>query len=143
MRRKRPLVLKSIRFPDALAGAVKRSADLAGKDFSAEAIDLMEEALKMRRCPGIIFAEGPTGRRARIAGTGIEVWEIAAAHRSVGRSLKRLRKAYSWLSPHQLEAALRYHAAYPEEIDGLILRNEAWSRERLHEEHPRLSSGLA
>ena len=141
MRRRHPLVLKSIRFPSALAGAVKKSADAAGKDFSAEAIDLLEEALKMRRCPGILFADGPTGRRARIAGTGIEVWEIAAAYRSVGKSLKRLKKAYSWLLPHQIEAALRYYDTYRDEIDALILRNESWTPERLREDHPGLSSG--
>ncbi len=35
--------------------------------------ELLEGAIKMHRCPGIVFTEGVSARRARIAGTGIEV----------------------------------------------------------------------
>ena len=37
---------------------------------------MLIEAVKMRRCPGVTFADGPTGRRAKIAGTGIDIWEL-------------------------------------------------------------------
>jgi len=69
-----------------------------------------------------VFADGPYGRRARIEGTGIEVWEVVAPGCG-GKGKKRLRKAYAWLSDRQLLAALGYYRAYPKEIDDLIQAN--------------------
>lgn len=132
-------VQKSLRIPEEIARAVEEWADLAGRDFSAVANELMAEALKMRRCPGIVFADGPTGRRARIAGTGLDVWEVITTHKGVEGDVERLRRAYHWLSELQLRAALGYYAAYPEEIDAQIRRNEAWTRERLAERYPSLA----
>jgi len=91
--------------------------------FSFLASELLAEAAKARRCPGVVFADGPYGRRARIEGTGIEVWEVVAAWLAVGKAKKRLRKAYAWLSDRQLLAALGYYRAYPKEIDDLIQAN--------------------
>ena len=75
--------------------------------------ELLEEAVKIHRCPGIIFTEGVKGRRARVAGTGIEVWEIIATYKSVGENLRRLRQAYHRLTDQQLKSALGYYKAYP------------------------------
>ena len=36
----------------------------------------------MRRAPGIVFADGPAGRRAAVGGTGLDVWEIVATWRA-------------------------------------------------------------
>jgi hypothetical protein len=36
---------------------------------------LLTEAEKMRRVPGIAFADGTSGRVPRIAGTGLEVFK--------------------------------------------------------------------
>jgi uncharacterized protein (DUF433 family) len=101
-------------------------------------IELLAEAIKMRRCPGIVFADGPAGRRARIAGTGLDVWEVIATYQSVGREIARVRQAYHWLSDPQLRAALGYYAAYPDEIDRRIALNERWTEERLLAQHPSL-----
>ena len=136
-------VQRSLRIQSDVARAIQESAESSGKDFSAVANDLLAEAVKLRRCPGILFADGPAGRRARIAGTGLDVWEIIEAYRGLGKNITRLRKAYHWLSAPQLRAALGYHAAYPEEIDRLIARNAAWTKERLTEEHPTLSPDQA
>jgi uncharacterized protein (DUF433 family) len=134
-------VQKSLRIPEDIARAIEESAESSGRDFSAVANDLLAEAIKMRRCPGIVFADGPTGRRARIAGTGVDVWEVVATYKnSVGSDLERLRRAYHWLSEAQLRAALGYYAAYPEEIEAQIRRNEAWTRERLAERYPALAA---
>lgn len=95
------------------------------KPANAVANELLEEALKMRRCPGIIFADGMTGRRARIAGTGVEVWEVVNEYQIVGEDVDGLKKAFPHLSERQLIAALNYERIYPEEIDALIRNNEA------------------
>jgi len=135
-------VQKSFRLPVETTKEIEQMAKETGQDFSNVTKDLLQEAIKMRRCPGIIFAEGTNGRRARIAGTGIEVWEVIAAYRSVKEDFKRLKKAYHWLSGEQLKAALGYYAIYPKEIDRLIEQNEEWNDERLRERYPFMRPSL-
>ena len=100
--------------------------DRIRKDRPANALanELLEEALKMRRCPGIIFSEGVSGRRARIAGTGVEVWEVIYEYQISGENIDSLKKALHHLTERQLVAALNYYRNYPEEINELIERNE-------------------
>ncbi len=87
-------VQKSLRLPLETMKEIEQMAKEAGQDFSNITKDLLQEAIKLRRCPGILFAQGTSGRRARVAGTGIEVWEIIATYRSLKQDLKRLQKAY-------------------------------------------------
>jgi uncharacterized protein (DUF433 family) len=122
-----PGVQKSLRLPADTLKEIEQIAKETGKDFSSITKDLLVEAIKMRRCPGILFAEGTTGRKARVAGTGIEVWEIIATYRSVKEDMKRLKKAYHWLSQEQLRAALGYYFVYPQEIDQQVEQNERWN----------------
>jgi len=133
-------VQKSLRLPEETLREIEELSAETGQDFSTITKDLLTEAIKMRRCPGIIFGEGVSGRRAKVAGTGIEVWEIIAAYKSVGKDLKKLKKAYHWLSQEQVKAALSYYSAYPEEIDRLIERNESWTKKKIQERHPLMSS---
>ncbi|MBI3302175.1 MAG: DUF433 domain-containing protein [Deltaproteobacteria bacterium] len=132
---------KSLRIPEEIAKAIQEAADASSRDFSALANELLAEAVKLRRCPGILFADGPSGRRACIAGTGLDVWEVIATYKSLDRDLTRLRRAYHWLTEPQLRAALGYYTAYPDEIERQIARNEAWTKERLAQQHPTLSPG--
>ncbi|OGL41254.1 MAG: hypothetical protein A2161_22475 [Candidatus Schekmanbacteria bacterium RBG_13_48_7] len=128
-------VQKSIRIPEDTLRGIEELAKESDIDFSAIAKELLEEALKMRRCPGIVFAEGANGRRARVAGTGIEVWEIIASYQSVGGKFERLKKAYHWLSPEQLRASLVYYSLYGLEIDKLIDQNKKWTLEKIKTQH--------
>jgi uncharacterized protein (DUF433 family) len=131
-----PGIQKSLRLPPETMNEIERMAKETGQDFSNMTKDLLEEAIKMRRCPGILFAEGTSGRRARVAGTGIEVWEVIATFKSLHQDLKRLRKAYHWLSNEQLKAALGYYTAYPREIDRLTDQNEGWDKEKVTDRYP-------
>ena len=132
-------VQKSLRIPQGTFEEIERIARETGRDFSSIAKDLLAEAIKMRRCPGIVFADGVSGRRARIAGTGLEVWEVISTYRSVNQDLSRLQKAYHWLTEQQLRAATGYYTAYREEIDEVIKRNESWSRDSVAKRFPFLS----
>jgi uncharacterized protein (DUF433 family) len=127
-------ITKSIRIPKETVEEIERAA--RGRDFSAAAIELISEALKMRRCPGVVFADGPTGRRARIAGTGLDVWEIIATYRGVGKSQKRLKAAYPQLDEVKLRAAVGYYQCYPGEIDDRISENEAWTPKSVKARYP-------
>ena len=106
---------------------ILQEIDRIRKNRPANAIanELLEEALKMRRCPGIIFSEGVSGRRARIAGTGVEVWEVIYEYQILGENIKALKKALPHLTERQLVAALNYYRYYPEESNELIQSNEA------------------
>ena len=117
--------VKSVRVDDGTVRDIERLRRGRQATFSFMASELLAEAARMRRCPGVVFADGPYGRRARVEGTGIEVWEVLAAWLAMGKDEKRLRKAYAWLSDRQLLAALGYYRAYPKEIDDLIEANGA------------------
>ncbi len=129
-------IQKSMRVPEELIKEIQSIGLESGKDFSAITKELLEEAIKMRRCPGIIFTEGTSGRRARIAGSGTEVWVIIAGYESVSEVFERLRGANHWLTEQQLRAAIGYWKTYPEEIDRLITQNERWTKECIHERYP-------
>lgn len=133
-------VQKSLRLPPETMKEIERMAKETGQDFSNVTKDLLQEAIKMRHCPGILFAEGTSGRRARVAGTGIEVWEMIATYKSVKQDLKRLQKAYHWLSREQIKAALGYYMAYPREIDQLLEQNEGWNEEKVRDRYPFMRS---
>jgi uncharacterized protein (DUF433 family) len=132
-------VQKSLRIPQETVKEIEQLASESGSDFSSIAKDLLEEAIKTRHCPGIIFAEGVTGRRARVAGTGLEVWEVIATYRGVNQNFKRLKKAFHWLTEQQLRAAIGYYNVYRDEIDLQIKRNASWSKEALFKRYPFLS----
>jgi len=95
------------------------------RSFSEVAQDLLEEAVRLRECPGIYFVDEPTGRVAKVSGTGLGVWEVINTYRGVGGSQRRLRRWHPHLSPAQLKAALVYYERQREEIDGAIEENRA------------------
>ena len=132
-------VQKSLRLPEEAVKQIEALASRSGKDFSGIARDLIIEAVKMRRCPGISFAEGPTGRRARIAGTGLDVWEFMATFRGLGEDYEKLKKTYHWLSDQQIRSALAFYTLYPDEIDERIARNEGITRDKMLEQYPFLA----
>ena len=131
-------VQKSLRLPKEMAKPIEEMARAAGRDFSSMVNELVSEAVKMRRCPGIIFVDGPSGRRAHLAGTGLAVWEIIALYHSVNQNEKRLQKACHWLTTAQVRAALGYYHAYPQEIDERLTSNHQWTLEYLTQQHPSL-----
>lgn len=135
-----PAIQKSIRIQENIYREIERIACESGKEFSSIVNQLLDESVRMQRCPGIVFAEGVTGRRPRIAGTGIEVWEMIATYKSVGRDENRLHQAYHWLSKQQVNAALCYYKAYPEDIERIIRQNEEMTRELIDKIYPFLPS---
>ena len=110
-------VQKSIRLPEEAVKEIEALASGTGKRLFRYARDLLIEAVKMRRCPGITFADGPTGRRAKIAGTGIDIWEFIATFKGLDENYEKLKETYHWLSDQQIRSALSYYALYPDDIE--------------------------
>ena len=73
--------------------------------------------------PGILY--DPIARRARIAGTGLEVWEIINGYRSVGYNWQRLERAFDWLSSEQLRSAVIFANLNPRFVAAEIAENDA------------------
>jgi uncharacterized protein (DUF433 family) len=113
-----------IEIPDELAASLAKVAEQTGQDVNTLATEMLTEAVKMRRVPGILFADGPTGRRARIGGTGIEVFEVIDRYELVGRDRLRLQELFDWLEPHQLSAAIAFYEAFPDEIRARLHTDE-------------------
>ncbi len=127
---------RGIRLPEQLADEIEREQERTGQNFSETIAELVEEAVRMRRAPGIVFRSGPTGRRAAVAGSGVDVWEVIAAYRRCGEDRERLQDAFPTLDEQQLRAALNYHQLYPEAIERRLEREEELSPEHVYEEHP-------
>ncbi len=125
------------------AGVVERLArrsELDGTNKSRLAERYVDEGTRMDEHPGVVFRDGPTGRRAALAG-GPDIWEVigtlkggrARGEKAVAAAAQLLN-----LTDSQVRVAVRYYGAYPEEIDERIERNveeadaaeAAWRREQ-------------
>jgi hypothetical protein len=111
----------SVRLDDRLAQKLKLSASAAGETVSERLRRYAEEGARRDEHPMITFRDGPTGRRAGLI-NGPDVWEIAmwiddlAGVKDPAKSLAR----EGVVTRAQIDAALRYRAAYPEEIQARI-----------------------
>lgn len=130
----------SARLSASVIERLERRGTHAGLNKSRLAERYIDEGLRMEDHTGIIFRDGPTGRRAALAG-GPDVWEVIAAVRASGLDGEEaLTAAARWgsLSLPQVRTAARYYAEYPEEIDERIARNvqeadaaeQRWRREQ-------------
>jgi uncharacterized protein (DUF433 family) len=99
--------------------------------------ELLDEALRMRQCPGIYFADEASGRTAKIGGTGLAVWEVLRDVRR-DQGADRVRKTFPQLSQAQVTAALMYYARYREEVQSRIDANAALTREAIEKQFPGL-----
>lgn len=83
----------------------------------------VEEGLRADEHPLVRFVDGPAGRRARLVGTGSDVWEVIAAVRDSDGDVAETAE-FLELPLGVVQAAVGYYGAYPDEIDGWINRNE-------------------
>lgn len=127
---------RGIRISLDLDREITREAQTRGTSWSAMSQTLLAEAIKMRRAPGVIFADGPAGRRAVVAGTGIDVWEVIATWQRCDGDYRALRQEYGWLTEPQLRATIGYYELYPDEIEARLERERIWTPERLRRELP-------
>lgn len=129
---------KSIRLRSGLRAEIERIAKRSRRSFSEVAQDLLEEALRMRTCPGICFADEPAGRVAKVAGTGLGVWEIMRDYLAERGNAEKVKEALPQVGDAELKAAQLYYKRYPEEIDAEIAENAALTREAVEARFPGL-----
>ncbi|HEX6700710.1 MAG TPA: hypothetical protein VF101_08275 [Gaiellaceae bacterium] len=121
----------SVRFPEATDRAVEEEALRTQRSKGSVVADLAEEALRVRRFPGLAFRGDHPRRRPWVIGTGLDVWEIVQMLDDFGSS-ERLRESHGLTEQH-VRLALAYRDRYPEEIETAVAENrrpaEEW-RER-------------
>jgi len=126
-----------MRLRQALRRDLEAAAARARRSVSDVAQELIQEGLRMRECPGIYFGTEPSGRTAKISGTGLGVWEVLRDF--VGDDdLDRVRRAFSQLSSAQITAALIYYKRYPDEIKAEVDANAALTPEVIEQRYPGL-----
>lgn len=77
--------------------------------------------------PGVLFRDGPSGRRATLV-AGPDVWEVVRAVRSARAAepglsetqLVELLEDNAGVPARMIHTALSYWSAYPDEVDALV-----------------------
>lgn len=112
----------SLRLPDTTLdrlGARARSRSVAPRTLAQRYV---EEGLRTDEHPLIRFVDGPAGRRPRLLGTGLDVWEaISVVQDNDGD--EREAAEYLEIPLGLIQAAVAYYGAYRDEIDEWIELN--------------------
>ncbi len=80
---------------------------------------LEEETLRMKLFPGIAFRGAKGKRRACLAGTDFDVWQIVVADRAFDLA-QSMGSRDGVAGARQVRLALDYYERYPEEIEAAI-----------------------
>ena len=132
----------SFRLPSDLVKRIDAEAAQRGTTMTRLVSALLDEGLKTGRYPGVVYRDGPTGRRAALAG-GPDIWEIVRAVKDApGSGESRVRRVARdrRLTDRLVHLAIDFAAAYPQEIDARIdldeqtaarIREQIGHRERL------------
>jgi uncharacterized protein (DUF433 family) len=132
-----PTVSTTMRLRRSVRQGLESLAERSRRSVSDLAEELIAEGMRMRECPGIYFATEPSGRTAKVAGSGLAVWEVLRDFVE-DDDAAGLREAFHWLSPAQLTAAAMYFRRYPDEVRGQVEANRALTPEAVEKLWPGL-----
>jgi hypothetical protein len=116
----------SARLDADVVDRLERRGVRSGLNKSRLAERYIDEGVRMDDHPGIVFRDGPTGRRAGLA-AGPDVWEVIAALRASGLEGDAAIQAtaeWSGLSVRQVRDAIGYYSEYSTEIDERVRLND-------------------
>ena len=134
----------SIRMSERVLARLDSGARRRGEPKARTAERLIDEGLRMEDHPGIVFRDGPAGRRAALA-AGPDVWEVIETLRGTGLTGEQAIAATAeWgaLSPAQVREAVRYYAEFQAEVDERIAFNRS-EVERLRAASERARDAIA
>lgn len=113
----------SIRFDrDVLARLRQRAASVPGATPSGLAQRLVDEGLRMADHPGVVFRDGPAGRRPALV-VGPDVWELVVFLREIderGQDAVAAAAEVFGVPEANVAAGIGYYAAFSDEIDAWI-----------------------
>jgi hypothetical protein len=108
-----------IRIESETLDALRERSTQTGEPIVRLAQRYIDEGMRLDRHPGILFRDGPAGRRPIVV-CGPDVWEVIAAARSASERGDELVNALAeriGASPEKIRIAVRYYAEFPDEID--------------------------
>lgn len=100
---------------------LEQRAKLTNVPKTALADRYVEEGLAMDTYPGIVFRDGPSGRRPAVLG-GPDVWEVIQTFLAEDRDTQATSQNLN-LRPGLVEAALAYYADNRDDIDQWLEAN--------------------
>jgi len=133
---------EAIRIESDILQALRERSAQSGEPIVRLAQRYIGEGMRLDRHPGIVFRDGPAGRRAVVIG-GPDVWEVIAAARTGperGEKLVRALAERIGVPVEKIRIAVSYYGEYPDEVDRFIAANEreAEQLERALENEQRL-----
>jgi len=134
----------SIRMSERMLARLDSGAHRRGEPKARTAERLIDEGLRMEDHPGIVFRDGPAGRRAALA-AGPDVWEVIETLRGTALSGEQAIAATAeWgaLTLAQVRAAVGYYAEFRAELDDWIAFNRS-EAERLRAASERAREAIA
>lgn len=111
--------MRSFRLAQDVVDRLDRYAASIGSNRNTVAERFLEEALRLVEHPGIVFRDGPAGRRPGLAASGLDVWEVVETVADNAGSVADTAE-YLEIAPNLVAIAMRYYAAHPDEIDAWI-----------------------
>ncbi len=116
----------SVRVATRTFEALERRAHERGVARNALTERYIAEGVKMDEHPEIAFREGTLGRRAILAGTRLDVWQVIETVRNSDNSMQEAA-GYLGLPYARVQAAVDYYAVHRDEIDEVAERERAVS----------------
>lgn len=120
----------SFRFSRRTVERLKQRSHEAGASQAALAERYIEEGMRMDEHHGIYFRDGGSGRRAALLGTRLDVAQVIETLRQNDNSIEETAD-YLDLSAAQVESAVRYYAAFGDEVDHWIQQSRAIAEREL------------
>jgi hypothetical protein len=120
----------SIRFTSSLLARLRQRANATpGASAAGLAQRLIDEGLRMADHPGVIFKDGPSGRRAALA-YGPDVWEVIKFLREVDErgpaAIDAAAEVFA-VDTSRITTATSYYGDYSDEIDAEVAEADAAS----------------
>jgi hypothetical protein len=121
----------SLRFTPSLLSRLRhRALAMTGVSIAGLAQRLIDEGLRMADHPGVVFKEGPSGRRAALA-YGPDIWEVIKFLREIderGPAAVDAAAEVFAVDASRISTAISYYSDYADEIDVEIADADEASR---------------
>ena len=109
----------SFRFDPSTVERLKRRSREVGASQGALAERYIDEGMRIDEHPGIYFRDAGSGRRAAVVGTHLDVAQVVETLRQNANSIEETAE-YLDIPAAVVETAVRYYAAYKDELDAWI-----------------------
>jgi hypothetical protein len=112
----------TLRLPDSAAEAIRQIAQRERRSVNEIGVRIVEEWLRQQRFPHIEFRSFQGERHACVKDR-LQVWQVIIVARDYGMDVEKTAE-HLLLRPEQVQSALNYYDAFPEEINQALQEND-------------------